>query len=160
MERARQRDPDRTVEYRVADLCERQPDLDGRFDAVASFFVLNDVEEHQGFAATLGRALRPGGRAVLAFNNPYYYVMSKQIGAAYFKSGSAYPVGLATRGIKVSFYHRTLAEYLDAFLAAGLRFQRMVDVDHPNVAAKRAGGELLTDLESIPRFMVLAFAKP
>jgi cyclopropane fatty-acyl-phospholipid synthase-like methyltransferase len=51
------------ITYRAADLCARQPDLEGRFDAVASFFVLNDVEDHRGFAETLARALRPGGRA-------------------------------------------------------------------------------------------------
>jgi hypothetical protein len=33
--------------------------------------VLNDVEDYQGFAATLAQALKVGGRAVLAFNNPY-----------------------------------------------------------------------------------------
>src|SRR5262252_4929937 len=63
------------IDYRVADLCEPHPELDGRFDAVASYFVLNDVEDHRGFAETLGDALRPGGRAVLGFNNPYDYVM-------------------------------------------------------------------------------------
>jgi 2-polyprenyl-3-methyl-5-hydroxy-6-metoxy-1,4-benzoquinol methylase len=32
------------ITYRVADLSEPQPDLAGRFDAVGSYFVLNDVE--------------------------------------------------------------------------------------------------------------------
>jgi hypothetical protein len=35
-----------------------------------------------------------------------------------------------------------------------------VDVDHPNVAARRARGEELPPGEQLPRFMVLAFAKP
>src|SRR5215468_460464 len=100
------------IDYRVGDLSVPHPDLEGRFDAVASFFVLNDVEEHRGFAATLARALKPGGRAVIAFNNPYYYILNKGRGAAYFKSGAVYPCGLGTRGIHVSFYHRTLPEYL------------------------------------------------
>jgi 2-polyprenyl-3-methyl-5-hydroxy-6-metoxy-1,4-benzoquinol methylase len=52
--------------YQAADLSEPRPELEGRFDAVASYFVLNDVEAHRGFAVTLARALRPGGRAVLA----------------------------------------------------------------------------------------------
>src|SRR5215468_6020347 len=40
------------IDYRVGDLSVPHPDLEGRFDAVASFFVLNDVEDHRGFAET------------------------------------------------------------------------------------------------------------
>jgi hypothetical protein len=36
----------------------------------------------------------------------------------------------------------------------------MVDVDHPHVAARRASGEELPPGDQLPRFMVLAFAKP
>jgi hypothetical protein len=60
----------------------------------------------------------------------------------------------------VSVYHHTLPQYLDAFLDAGLHLTKIVDVDHPNVAAQRARGELLPYEEQLPRFMVLAFAKP
>jgi SAM-dependent methyltransferase len=148
------------IEYRVADLCSLQPDLAGRFDAVASFFVLNDVEDHRGFAETLGRALRPGGRAVLGFNNPYDYVMRKGRGSAYFETGVAHPCGLSSVGVPVFFYHRTLAEYVDAFLNVGLRLTKIVDIDHPAIAARRAQGDELPLGEQLPRFMVLAFAKP
>jgi SAM-dependent methyltransferase len=148
------------IDYRVADLCEPYPELDGRFDAVASYFVLNDVEDHRGFAETLARALRPGGRAVFGFNNPYDYVMRKGLGSAYFQTGAEYPRGLAVAGVPVRFYHRTLPDYLDGFLDAGLRLTKMVDVDHPNVAARRASGEELPPGDQLPRFMVLAFAKP
>ena len=48
----------------------------------------------------------------------------------------------------------------DAFLDAGLQLKKMVDVDHPNVAARRARGEEMPPGEQLPRFMVLAFAKP
>src|SRR5215472_4597559 len=107
------------ITYRVGDLSEPHPELAGRFDAVASYFVLNDVEDHRGFARTLGDALRPGGRAVLGFNNPYDYLVRKGRGSAYFTTGVAYPCGLLFRvGVRVSFYHHTLPEYLDAFLAA------------------------------------------
>src|SRR5919204_3462925 len=67
VELAGQKPASGSVTYRAADLCERQPDLEDRFDAIASFFVLNDVEDHRGFAETLARSLRPGGRAVLGF---------------------------------------------------------------------------------------------
>jgi SAM-dependent methyltransferase len=148
------------VTYRVGDLSEPPPELAGRFDAVASYFVLNDVAEYRGFAQTLARALKPGGRAVLGFNNPYDYVVRKGLGSAYFATGVAQPCGLASVGVPVSFYHHTLPEYLDAFLEAGLRLTKIVDVDHPAIAARRASGETLPPGEQLPRFMVLAFAKP
>jgi SAM-dependent methyltransferase len=148
------------IDYRVADLSVPQPDLEGRFDAVASFFVLNDVEDHRGFAETLARSLKSGGRAVLGFNNPYDYVMRKGHGSAYFETGGAHPCGLSSVGVPVFFYHRTLPQYLDAFLDAGLRLTKIVDVDHPATAARRANGEELPLGEQLPRFMVLAFAKP
>jgi SAM-dependent methyltransferase len=145
------------ITYRVGDLSEPHPELAGRFDAVASYFVLNDVEDHRGFARTLGDALRPGGRAVLG---SYDYVMRRGRGSAYFTTGVAYPCGLSSVGVPVSFYHHTLPEYLDAFLAAGLRPTKLVDVDHPRVAERRARGEELPLGDQLPRFMVLAFAKP
>jgi 2-polyprenyl-3-methyl-5-hydroxy-6-metoxy-1,4-benzoquinol methylase len=160
VELARARDPDGRISYRVADLCEPCPELVGRFDAVASYFVLNDVEEHRGFATSLAQALRPGGRAVLAFNNPYDYVRRKGMAGSYFASGTAGPIGLSSVGVHVSFYHRSLAEYVDAFLTAGLHLTRIVDVDHPNIAALRVPGQEMPAGEELPRFMVLAFAKP
>jgi SAM-dependent methyltransferase len=149
-----------SITYLAADLCEPQPDLEGRFDAIASFFVLNDVEDHRGFAETLARSLKPGGRAVLGFNNPYDYVMRKGHGSAYFETGGAHPCGLSSVGVPVFFYHRTLPQYLDAFLDAGLRLTKIVDVDHPAMTTRRASGEVIPLGEQLPRFMVLAFAKP
>jgi SAM-dependent methyltransferase len=148
------------VTYRAADLCSPRPELEGRFDAVASYFVLNDVEDHRGFAETLARSLRPGGRAVLGFNNPYDYVVRKGHGSAYFETGGAHPCGLSSVGVPVYFYHRTLPQYLDGFLDAGLHLTKIVDVDHPAMTARRARGEEIPRDEQLPRFMVLAFAKP
>jgi SAM-dependent methyltransferase len=148
------------ITYRAADLCEPQPELEGRFDAIASFFVLNDVEDHRGFGATLARTLRPGGRAVLGFNNPYDYVMRRGRGSAYFETGMAHPCGLSSVGVPVFFYHRTLPQYLDAFLDAGLHLKKIVDIDHPSMTARRASGEEIALGEQLPRFMVLAFTKP
>jgi hypothetical protein len=62
--------------------------------------------------------------------------------------------------VPVSFYHHTLPEYLDALLVAGVRLTKLVDVDHPPVAERRARGEELPLGDQLPRFMVLAFAKP
>ena len=97
---------------------------------------------------------------MLGFNNPYDYVMRKGLGSAYFSTGVAHPCGLSSVGVPVSFYHRTLPQYLDAFLDAGLHLTKIVDVDNPAVAARRASGEDAATWRPVPRFMVLAFAKP
>jgi SAM-dependent methyltransferase len=148
------------IVYRAADLSVPQPDLEARFDAVASYLVLNDVEEYRGFVETLARSLKTGGRAVLGFNNPYSYMLRRGLGSSYFASGSMHPCGLSSVGVQVSFYHRTLPEYLDAFLDAGLRLTKMVDLERPSMAARRASGEALPTHDQLPHFTVLAFSKP
>jgi SAM-dependent methyltransferase len=157
---ARARDPAGSIDYRVADLSVPLPADVGPFDAVASCFVLNDVEDYRGFAATLACLLKPGGCAVLSFNNPSAYVVRKRLAAHYFASGTTHPCGLAAAGINVTFYHRTLGEYLDAFLSAGLALTRLMDVDHLAVAADRLAGRPVPEGEELPHYMVLAFSKP
>jgi SAM-dependent methyltransferase len=160
IELARQKGSPGEIVYRAADLSVPQPELEARFDAVASYLVLNDVEEYRGFAETLARSLKTDGRAVLSFNNPYSYMLRRGLGSAYFASGSMHPCGLSSVGVPVSFYHRTLPEYLDAFLGAGLRLTRMVDLERPSMAARRASGEELPPHDQLPHFTVLAFSKP
>ncbi len=160
IEQAQAKDPDGQITYRLADLSSPLPAFAATFDAIASYLVLNDVEDHRGFARTLASVLKPAGRAVLALNNPYAYVIRKHLGAAYFAAGSLHPCGLARSGIDVSFYHRTLGEYVDAFLATGLQLTKILDVDHPTGARYRAEGQTMPTEEEIPRFMILAFVKP
>jgi 2-polyprenyl-3-methyl-5-hydroxy-6-metoxy-1,4-benzoquinol methylase len=163
---AREKDPNGTmvawrpqgIDYRVSDLSRWLSVEAGRFDVVGSYLVLNDVADYRGFVATMAAALKPGGRAVVSLNNPYAYVVRKGI-ADYFATGTAHPSGLAAAGIKVHFYHRTLGEYLDAFLAAGFQLTNLVDVDHPGLGAARAAGKVLGKGEQLPRFLVLAFRK-
>jgi hypothetical protein len=98
--------------------------------------------------------------ASISPNNPYAYVVRKRLAGHYFASGTTHQCGLAAAGIDVSFYHRTLGEYLDAFLSAGLALTRLVDVDHPAAAADRLAGRPLPEGDELPRYMVLAFARP
>ena len=142
-----------------ADLSAPLPEFRMCFDAVASYMVLDDIEDYRGFASTLAQVLKAGGRAVLAFNNPFAYVVRKRIGAGYFALGKTHPCGLAAAGIEVSFYHRTLGEYLEAFFAAGLQLTEFLDIDHPDIAAVRGKDRPLPEGEAPPRFMILAFAK-
>jgi SAM-dependent methyltransferase len=158
VEQAREKSPDGAIAYRVADLSHPQPELAGSFDVVASYLVLNDVPDYLGFARTIGGVLSPGGRAVLAFNNPYYGFLSRHVND-YFDSGRVSPYrGLWSAGIKVYYYHRTMEEYLDAFLSSGLRLTKLADLaslayDHPPHAIVPEG-------DRFPRFMLLGFVKP
>jgi 2-polyprenyl-3-methyl-5-hydroxy-6-metoxy-1,4-benzoquinol methylase len=156
---ARARDPVGRIAYQNADLSAPLPEFRAHFDAVASYMVLNDVEDYRGFAATLAQVLKASGRAVLAFNNPYAYVVRKRIASSYFASGTTHPCGLSAAGIEVSFHHRTLAEYLDAFLAASLQLTKLLDVNHPDIAAVCGTDRPLPEGDELPRFMILAFAK-
>lgn len=158
IELARAKDPRSEIDYRVADLSAPLPADAGRFDVVASYLVLNDVKNYTGFAATLAAVVKPGGRLVLALNNPYGAVLRKHV-ADYFDSGAESPYqGLAAVGIRARFYHRTLEEYLDAFLATALRLTKLADL--PAVTGTHGPDSILPEGYRFPRFMLLAFAKP
>ena len=72
----------------------------------------------------------------------------------YFASGARAVYGgmTAQLGGEVGYYHRTLADYLDAFLAAGWRLAKLADVP----AAPR-DDVLLPPGSRFPIFTVLAF---
>lgn len=145
------------IDYRVADLSRPQPDLAASFDAVASYLVLNDVRDYRGFIATIGAVLRPGGRMVVALNNPYGAVIRKHV-ADYFASGTADPYRAFWKaGIKAYFYHRTLEEYVEEFAAAGLSVTRLADL--PTMASGQEPDTILPAGFRFPRFMLLALVK-
>ena len=153
---ARDRDPQHAIAYRVADLSRPLPDLAGAFDAIGSYLVLNDVADHRGFAATLAALTRPGGRAVLALNNPYSSVLRGHL-TDYFADGARATYGgmSAALGAPIGYYHRTLGEYLAAFLHAGWQLAALVDVPAP------PRDDLpLPPGSRFPFFTVLAFDKP
>jgi 2-polyprenyl-3-methyl-5-hydroxy-6-metoxy-1,4-benzoquinol methylase len=153
---ARERDPQGNIKYQVADLSRPLPEMAEHFDLIGSYLALNDVADHRGFAATLATLIKTGGRAVLAFNNPYSSVVREHI-SDYFEHGAhgVYGGMSAAMGTTVYFYHRTLEEYLDAFLVAGFRLAKLADVpERPGVPWA------LPSIRRFPRFMVLAFNKP
>jgi 2-polyprenyl-3-methyl-5-hydroxy-6-metoxy-1,4-benzoquinol methylase len=146
------------IDYQVADLSQPRPAFAGRYDAAASYLVLNDVVGYQGFAATLAASLKPGGRLALALNNPYGAVIDRHV-TDYFDSGAASPYrGLREIGIKTSYYHRTLENYLDAFLTADLQLAKLTDI--PALADTHRPDAYLPPGARFPRFMLLAFNKP
>jgi len=157
IELARLRDPDGTIDYRVADLSEPLPGESASFDAVASLLALNDVDDYRGFIAGLANLLKPGCRLVVAFNSPYGAVVRRHV-ADYFDTGAKSPyAGLWARGIKTYMRHRTMEEYLDAFLGAGLRMTKLADVPEHGFVAEQ--GTILAEGGRFPRFVLLAFVK-
>ena len=155
---ARAKDPGSAIDYRVADLSQPWPEPAGSFDAVASYLVLNDVRDYRGFIATLASALRPGGRLALALNNPYGAVIRQHV-ADYFDSGAVSPYrALWATGIKVFYRHRTLQDYLDAFLAACLRLTKLADVAAH--CSLHGPPTILPEGAIFPRHMLLAFTRP
>lgn len=152
---AREQDPADEIDYRVGDLGEPHPDLEATFDLIGSYLALNDVAQYREFASTLAALLKPGGRLALAFNNPYSSVVREHI-TDYFEPGAMGTYhGLWQQGIRARYYHRTLEQYVDAFLDAGLSLVKLVDV--PDVFGLEW---VLPQGSRFPRFMILAFAKP
>ena len=120
VEMARAKDPDGAITYQVADLSQPLPAYQAHFDLIASYFVLNDVYDYQGFLATLSASLKPGGRLVIFMNNPYSLVVRGHVTDYFAASGQMFPYrGMTEEGVAVHFWHRTMEEYLSASCVAG-----------------------------------------
>ncbi|MBA2247084.1 MAG: class I SAM-dependent methyltransferase [Chloroflexia bacterium] len=153
--KARKRDTEGVIDYRLADLSQPLPKLERHFDLIGSFLVLNDVRDYRGFAATLASLAKPGARIVLGFNNPYSSVVREHITDYFAEGAMGTYFGLWEQGIRARYYHRTLEQYLDAFFDAGLRLIKLVDV--PDVFGIEW---VLPKGSRFPRFLILAFEKP
>ena len=154
--KARERDSDGAIDFRVADLSQPLPDLAGRFDCIGSYLALNDVADYVGFAESLAALARPGGRLAVALNNHYSLPVRGHL-TDYFASGSRGVYGgmSAALGGELRYYQRTMGDYMDAFLGVGWRLVRLVDVP----AAPRDDLRLPPG-SRFPLFTVLAFDKP
>lgn len=156
--KAREKDPEGAIDFRVADLTKPLLEEEGAFDVVASYLVLNDVRDYRSFITTLSRALKRGGRMAVALNNPYGAVVHHHI-TDYFATGARSPYrGLWALGVKTYHHHRTLENYLDAFLEAGLHLTKLRDLDAQSEIRGRQTG--LSEDGRFPRFMVLGFVRP
>ena len=97
---------------------------------------------------------------VHAFNNPYGAVIGKHV-ADYFDSGAVSPYGgLSKAGIKTYYHHRTMEEYLDSFLGAGVQLTKLADVHRPLITQAEDNDSILPRGYIFPRFTVFAFRKP
>jgi 2-polyprenyl-3-methyl-5-hydroxy-6-metoxy-1,4-benzoquinol methylase len=160
VEMARAKEPGGAIPYHVADLSQPLPTYQAHFDLVASYFVLNDVYDYEGFLATMSALLKPAGRLVIFMNNPYSLVLRGHITDYFAFSGRRVPYrGLMEEGVKVFFWHRTMEEYLSASCAAGFQLQRLVDVPTPEGSFKRRSDTLIPEGYHFPFFTILSFVK-
>ncbi len=153
VEIARTKDRAADIDYRVADLTQPRPELAGLFDVVACHLALNDVADYRAFATALAASTRPGGRLALALNNPYSLVVRGHV-LDYFESGTRgrYEGMSSQWGVKADFFHRTMEDYVDALLDAGLQLVKLADVrDNVDLSP------LLPEGARFPSFLVLAF---
>jgi 2-polyprenyl-3-methyl-5-hydroxy-6-metoxy-1,4-benzoquinol methylase len=120
---ARDRDSTKAISYEAHDLSHSLPQYAGMFDLVVSNLVLNDVPDYIGFIRTLSDVLKPRGRIVLNINNPYSAVLRQKVDN-YFASHHISQYGFGA----VSYYHRTMEDYMTAFAEAGLMLRRLYDI--------------------------------
>jgi 2-polyprenyl-3-methyl-5-hydroxy-6-metoxy-1,4-benzoquinol methylase len=155
---ARAADPETTIEYRVHDLSDPLPQYARQFDLAISNLVLNDVPCYRGYVSTLGEVVRSGGRVVASMSNPYSAVMRNKV-EHYFDSGVAREYqGLASRGVRVYHYHRTMEEYITAFVEAGFYVRHYSDVD-PRRAPVRVPRDRLARYYHLPFFTILELVR-
>lgn len=160
VEIARAKDPDGAITYEVADLSQPLRAYQAHFDLIASYFVLNDVYDYQGFLTTLSTSLKPGGRLVIFMNNPYSLVVRNHVTDYFAASGQMFPYrGMTEEGVAVHFWHRTLEEYLSASFAAGFQLQQLVDVPTPEGSFKRRSDTLIPEGYHFPFFTILSLGK-
>jgi 2-polyprenyl-3-methyl-5-hydroxy-6-metoxy-1,4-benzoquinol methylase len=133
---AQERDQTQAIRYEVADLSQPLPHYTETFDLVVSNLVLNDVPDYQGFIATIGSVLKPGGRFVLSMNNPYSALIREKVDD-YFDSGKAVLYNMARHGVAVYYYHRTMEEYLTAFRQESFLLSGLYDLQIPEAMVAR-----------------------
>jgi 2-polyprenyl-3-methyl-5-hydroxy-6-metoxy-1,4-benzoquinol methylase len=132
IEYARERDITQTITYEVRDLSRPLPEYTDTFDLVVSNLVLNDVPDYRAFITTLSAVLKPLGRIVLSMNNPYSAVLREKV-HNYFDSDAVAQYGFGP----VTYFHRTMEEYLHAFHQAGLLLRDLYDVQMPEAMVAR-----------------------
>ena len=129
IEIARSRSTGREIEYRCIDLSGDIPSrFQSMFDLVVSNLVIDDVPDYKGYIRNLGSMTKPNARVVLTKNNPYSAVIRGKVDN-YFDSGNAVIYqGMASAGVEVFYYHRTLEEYITEFRQQGFVLERLSDL--------------------------------
>jgi 2-polyprenyl-3-methyl-5-hydroxy-6-metoxy-1,4-benzoquinol methylase len=159
---ADERREDREIKYLNLDLSDAVPvEYANTFDLVVSNLVIDDVPDYIGFIKAVCTMAKKNSRIVLSKNNPYSAVIRGKVDD-YFDSGhSSEYAGMASAGVHVTYYHRTLEEYVSEFSSHGFYVSRMSDLDPSGVLSTGGGerSELYARYRHFPFLMVLEFTR-
>jgi 2-polyprenyl-3-methyl-5-hydroxy-6-metoxy-1,4-benzoquinol methylase len=138
-----------SVSYQLDDAQTLATIPDERFDGVACAFSLTDIDDLRATLAAVRRTLKPDGWFVFAIPHPCIITRTSRwtaapdapgrVVSAYFSEGQFLIANAPGVRGKVVMYHRTLANYLNTLVEAGLTLER--------IAEPRATGDMA---EQIP----------
>ncbi|MEX2654934.1 MAG: class I SAM-dependent methyltransferase [Acidimicrobiia bacterium] len=137
---------------------------DAAFDAAAVSLVLEHLEDEAAFLAELGRVVRPGGRLALVVNHPIFTAPEsapiQEDDEVLWRPGRYFERGhtdeKAGEGT-IRFYHRTMAELLNAASDGGWDLERMVEMGVSNTQVDRSPA--LGQQRHIPRLLGAAWRR-
>ncbi len=141
----------------------------GSFDAVVSCLVLEHVADLDGALDEVSRVLRPGGRFVLLLNHPLFQTPGSgwiddhvaDPPEQYWRVGPYLPEDLSIEevddGVRLPFFHRPLARYVNGLADRGLYITRMLEPAPP--ARFVAMAPQYADAATIPRLLMLRAEK-
>jgi SAM-dependent methyltransferase len=130
----------------------------GVFDVAVANLVLNDIADYDAAIGAICTSVQPSGRITVSINNPYSAVVRDKV-KHYFDSGVGVVYrGLAAKGVPVTYYHRTMEEYVSAFASRGWLVSGYSDL-RPNEEMALLDRELYDRYFHTPYFTVLRFQR-
>ena len=117
----------------------------GHFDLVFSIYGIGWTTDLDETMTLVARWLRPGGRVVLSGEHPVYSCLAWNgteyaVAASYFAEGAQEHASWKGKHVRTVIQRRTLATFMKAIIAAGLRIDALLE---PPVDAAAVGDEHL-----------------
>ena len=179
-----QREP-RGIAYHVGSGSDRGRFADGAFDAVLSTMVLMDMPDHAGCVREVARVLRAGGTFQFSITHPVCQTrlwrwvhddQGRRLGVVignyfslqpsapeqdvdtWFFGGAPAEVKAAARPFHIPRFFRTLSEYVNTLVDAGLSVDRMAEPHASDEALAKCPS--LYDTRQVPYWIVFRCRKP
>ena len=167
---------EKRVKTEVADACAAGDWADGSFDTVASLMAVHDVPDLPGMCQNVAKALKPGGEFVAIFMHPCFRIPRQthwgwdEGRKLQYRRVDRYGVDLEIPivthpgkggGETTNFYHRPLAEVMNAIGGAGLavtRTEELISHRRSQAGGSRSKGEHRAARE-FPMFLALKGVK-
>ena len=144
---------------------ERLPFDAGSFDVVVSYVTLVDITGYREAIAEAARVLRPGGRLVVAnlgFVTASEGWLRDEQGRRLYHRVDRYaeerPLELKWAGMRIINWHRPLANYMQAYLGAGLLLREFLEPVPTDESLRE--DEEFEDWFRVPFFTVMRWDKP